>query len=102
MMAYDSGPTPNGGLSTEVVDRVVEALTGYLAAPDGSGDQLRSTLHEMARAARDNGMPPEKLLIVLKDVWHELPVVRDSAQRDEQMRLLQRVVTMCINEYYRA
>jgi hypothetical protein len=101
MMAYDSGPIPNGGLSTEVVDRVIDALTRYLGAGTDRDDQLRSALQELAREARDKRMPPEKLLIVLKDVWYELPVVRDSTERDEQVRLLQRAVTMCINEYYR-
>jgi len=102
MMAYDSGPTPNGGLSTEVVDRVVDALTRYLGAPNGRDDQLQSALRELAREAHDKRMPPEKLLIVLKDVWYELPGVRDSIKRDEQVRLLQRAVTMCIREYYRS
>ena len=102
MMAYDSGPTPDGGLSTEVVDRVIDALTRYIGAPNGHDDQLRAALQELSREAHDKRMPPEKLLIVLKDVWYELPAVRDSTKRDEQVRLLQRVVTMCINEYYRS
>ena len=101
MMAHDSGPTPNGGLSAAVVDQVVSALTGYLAAPNGHSDQLRAALQELAREARAKGMPPEKLLIALKDVWYALPVVRDSSERDEHVRLLQRAVTMCISEYYR-
>jgi hypothetical protein len=101
MMAYDSGPTRNSGLSAAVVDQVANALTGYLMAPNGQSDQLRAALQELARDAREKGMPPEKLLIVLKDVWYALPVVRDSTERDEQVRLLQRVVTMCISEYYR-
>ena len=102
MMAYDSGPTPNGGLSASVIDRVSTALTGYLATPDASSDDLRAALYTMANEARTNAMPPEKLLVVLKDVWYALPGVRESKERDEQVRLLQRVVTMCINEYYRA
>ena len=102
MMAYDSGPTRDGGLSMEVVDRLIDALTRYLRTPSGRDDLLREALQELAREARDKRMPPEKLLIILKDVWYELPVVRDSAERDEQVRLLQRAVTMCISEYYRS
>ena len=101
-MAYDSGPTPNGGLSMEVVSRLTDALTRYLESPSGRDDQLRIALQEMAREAHDKRMPPEKLLIALKDIWYELPMVRDSVDRDEQVRLLQRVVTMSINEYYRS
>ena len=40
-------------------------------------------------------------VIALKDVWYGLPSVRAMQQTDEQVRLLQRVVTMCIKEYYR-
>jgi hypothetical protein len=101
MMAHDSGPTPPGGLSAAVVEGVSTALANYLAAPDAHRDEVRAALHAMASQARANAMPPEKLLIVLKDVWYALPVLRDSTQRDEQIRLLQHVVTMCINEYYR-
>ena len=99
-MAYNSGPTPNGGLSAEVIDRVAAALTQYLAAPRTHGEELRAALHAIAKEARDQTMLPEKLLVILKDVWYDLPIVRDSRPRDEQVALLQRVVTMCINEYY--
>jgi hypothetical protein len=54
----------------------------------------------MAREARDTAMPPEQLLVVLKDVWYSLPVVRQPKTPEDQVRLLQRVVTMCIKEYY--
>jgi hypothetical protein len=100
MMAHDSGATPNGGLSAAVIDRIAGALAQYLAAPHSRGDELRAALHALAEEARQRSMPPEKLLVVLKDIWHELPVVHQSTERDEQVRVLQRVVTMCINEYY--
>jgi hypothetical protein len=37
---------------------------------------------------------------VLKDVWGTLPEVRAMTDTGAQVRLLQRVVTMCIKEYY--
>ena len=100
-MAYDSGPTPSGGLSAAVIDRVSNALADYLADSHTRGDELRAALRDMAIEARGSSMPPEKVLIALKDIWHELPVVRGPLERDERARLLQGVVTMCINEYYR-
>ena len=42
------------------------------------------------------------LLVLLKDVWGGLPEVRSMSDSREQIRLLQRVVTMCIKEYYGA
>jgi hypothetical protein len=47
-------------------------------------------------------MLPEQLLVVLKDVWSSLPEVRSMTNTREQINLLQRVVTMCIREYYSA
>jgi hypothetical protein len=47
-------------------------------------------------------MLPEQLLVVLKGVWNGLPEVRTMSDSSQQMRLMQRVVTMCIKEYYSA
>jgi hypothetical protein len=54
----------------------------------------------MASEAREKEMMPEHLLIVLKDTWAELPEVRALPETGHQVRLLQRVVTMCIKEYF--
>jgi hypothetical protein len=54
----------------------------------------------MAAEARSKSIPPEQLLVVLKDIWYSLPGVRGMSEPVEQVRLLQRVVTMCIKEYY--
>jgi hypothetical protein len=45
-------------------------------------------------------MPPEQLLIALKETWYLLPCVQEMSDTSEQVRLLQRAVTMCIREYY--
>ena len=54
----------------------------------------------MAAEAREKTILPEHLLIALKDVWNALPEVRAMTDAAHQIRLLQRVVTMCIKEYY--
>ena len=56
----------------------------------------------MAAAARDKTMPPEQVLIALKDIWNALAEVRAMTDSGSQMRLLQRMVTMCIKEYHSA
>ena len=43
---------------------------------------------------------PAHTLVALKDIWYELPQMRAVTDVDEQHRLLQRVVTLCIREYY--
>lgn len=100
MMAYDSSPGPNA-LTEDTIDSVRAALVRYIDAP-AHGDELGAALRHMAAEARDRAMLPEQLLIVLKDIWHSLPGVRNMSDATDQVRLLQRVVTMCIKEYYSA
>jgi hypothetical protein len=101
MMAHDSSPPPAPGLAEETIARARVALSRYLENPDAGGDQLRDALDAMAIEARSKTMLPEQLLVVLKDIWYSLPAVRSIEDSGAQIRLLQRVVTMCIKEYYR-
>jgi hypothetical protein len=98
MMAYDSTPNP-AILAAETVEALRAALVQYVDAPS-RGDALRLALQQMAAEAHAKSMLPEQLLIVLKDIWYSLPGVRSMSEPAEQVRLLQRVVTMCIREYY--
>lgn len=101
MMAHDSSQLPPSRLSENTVDAVRVALRAYLASPELPGS-LQKALLQMASEAREKAMPPEQLLIVLKDLWNALPEVRAIPDTSEQIRLLQRVVTMCIRVYYSA
>lgn len=98
MMAHDSGSGPNG-LTEETIDEVRDALVGYIQSPT-NGDRLGLALRAMAVEARGRSVLPEQLLVVLKDIWYSLPTVRGMKEPADQVRLLQRVVTMCIKEYY--
>ena len=100
MMAYDSSQTPPSRLEEATIDAVRAALREYLAS--GSTTALRASLVRMAGEAREKSILPEHILIALKDVWNALPEVRDMSDAGEQIRLQQRVVTMCITEYYSA
>ena len=99
MMAHDSSPTPPSRLDDATVAAVRDALRTYLAR-SANPVGLRQALVRMSAEARDRSILPEQVLIVLKDVWGTLPEVRAMTDSGEQVRLLQRVVTMCIREYY--
>jgi predicted NACHT family NTPase len=101
MMAHDSSPTPPSRLDDDTVAAVRASLRAYLAHGADSVD-LRQTLLRVSAEARERSILPEQLLVVLKDVWGSLPEVRGMTDAGEQVRLLQRVVTMCIKEYYSA
>jgi hypothetical protein len=101
MMALDSGLTPPSRLDDASIDLLRAALRDYLRdSKDPS--ILRPSLLHVAGEARARAMLPEQLLVVLKDVWSSLPEVRSMTNTREQISLLQRVVTMCIKEYYSA
>jgi hypothetical protein len=99
MMAHDSSQPPIR-LSPETTDDVRVALREYLRT--GSSAALQRSLLLLAADARELAMPPEQLLVALKDIWNGLPEVRGMTDAGNQIRLLQRVVTMCIKEYYSA
>jgi ActR/RegA family two-component response regulator len=98
MMAHDPGPAP-AALSTQTIEAVRIAIVNYIATPSQS-DHLRDALQKMAAEAREKTVLPEQLLVVLKDIWYSLPGVQEMSDTTEQVRLLQRAVTMCIREYY--
>lgn len=64
------------------------------------GGELREALHSLGREARARGMTPERLLLLLKELWNELPAVRRAAGTPAQQTLLSRLVTMSIEEYF--
>jgi hemoglobin-like flavoprotein len=99
MMAHDSSQTPPSRLDDESINALRLALRAFLQnaeAPSG----LQPALHRIATEARERAIPPEQLLIVLKELWSALPEVRSMTDTRQQVSLLQRVVTMCIREYY--
>jgi hypothetical protein len=101
MMAYDSSHTPPSRLDPDTVSAVRDALRAYLAdSSEPSG--LQRALLRMSTEAREKDILAEQLLVVLKDVWTGLPEVRGITDAGAQITLLQRVVTMCIKEYYDA
>jgi hypothetical protein len=99
MMAFDSSQTPPSRLDPETIAGLRVALIAYLS-PTPDRATLQAALVTLAADARDKSILPEHLLLVLKDVWNALPEVRAMTDSSAQVSLLQRVVTMCIREYY--
>jgi hypothetical protein len=100
-MQHDTGPMPPNALAQETVDSVRRALEHYVHAPECEpAPALRAALHDLAHEARQKAIAPEQLLLVLKGIWRSLPDIENARDHDEQTRLLQRVVSMCIREYF--
>ena len=100
MMAPDSSLPPRGRLSAETLQQIEHALAGF--ARDGTDERtIGEALERMAHEARELAIPPEEVLVELKQMWSVVPMASSRAASVEQSRLLQRVVTMCIKSYYR-
>lgn len=64
-----------------------------------TGEDLESVMRELCAAARRDGTRAEELIILFKKVWSDRPELHGRT-REETVRLFDRVVTMCIKEYY--
>jgi hypothetical protein len=101
MMAHDASQPPSSRLDEELLNAVRLALRGH--EHDGEhSSALQASLVRVATEARARDILPEQLLVRLKEAWSTLPEVRAMRDANEQARLLERVVTMCIREYYNA
>ena len=97
MMAHDSS-AGRPQLSEESVSELSAALTRYLAN-EADHAAIQPALARIAAEARRERVQAEQLLVLLKDVWYGLPGMRETSA-DKQAQMLQRLVTLCIREYY--
>jgi|SRR6185369_1586959 len=100
MMARDHTPQ-RPQLDARSIESLTAALADYLAKGD-VGESLHGVLRSLAEEARAKDMHAEHLLVALKDAWYALPSVSALPDGEPQNRMLQRVVTLCIREYYSA
>ena len=101
MMAPDSSPPPSSRLDDELLNALRIALRRNGNDADHASE-LQASLLVVATEARARDILPEQLLVRLKDAWGSLPEVRAMRDAQQQARLLERVVTACIREYYKA
>ena len=101
MKQHDPGPILPNALAHETVEAVRRALVHHVRSPDAEPTgALRDALHDLAHAARERSVSPEELLVALKAIWRSLPEMENARDRDEQTRILQRGVSICIKEYF--
>ena len=89
-------------LSLAISSVLSRALTAkFFATLDGER-QLRSDLQAVCEAARHQNMRVEYLIIAFKDAWRSLPEARTLPQGTQGPDLLNRIITLCIAEFYGA
>ena len=82
---------------TTVTQRALEIALEPARREDD--EELETVMHELCAAARRDGTRAEELIVLFKKVWSGRPELRGRT-REETARLFDRVVTMCIKEYY--
>jgi len=97
MMAFDRTPTPR--LDTETLESLRSVMDRALRRGN-HGNELQDVLTRAATEAREKAIPPEQLLVIMKDLWHSLPELRRTTDADRQTELLQELISRCIERYY--
>jgi hypothetical protein len=100
---HADAPAATAGL--RALDRLVAAYgpDGLLAIPPtpAAADDLRAVVRLLAAEARDAAPGRgERMVIGLRAVWPTLPAVQRLPAGDGRKRLLDRVVTLAIAEFY--
>jgi len=87
--------------SPRLLNTTSRALELALGGPAGNGDRaLRHTIRELCAEAQRAGLRPEELIVLFKATWRSRPEL-GTVSRGELTPALDRVITMCIEEYYR-
>lgn len=97
-MDVDNTP-PSPSLAEETLRAVDRALAAYLANPPRPAE-LDDALAALATEAREKAILPERLIVILKNLWFARPEVDAMTSTADQSRLLERVVTKCMTKYY--
>ncbi len=101
---YDSSPSPHRDLLDAVAPAIHGAVAAQLGSPgrrsEATGAQLRAAIRHLCVDARRRGIPVEQLLIVVKKACTSSPEMQSRASDPHATDLMNRVVTVCIQEYY--
>ena len=76
------------------------ALAEQLRRGESPIPELSEVLKRVAREAREKNVPPEELLIALKQRWNSLAETMRPQSADQFERVRQNLVTLCIKAYY--
>jgi hypothetical protein len=102
---YSPGPGPRP-LSAEFAAQLRDAIrrdSASRAAPNPAAPDealLREAVALVVAEARARDMRPEELIPAFKALLDSLPELQPVAGRPEESKLRERLVTLCIKEYY--
>ena len=105
-----------GASPVERSDRQTDSVPAWAAADGGvtalhsvlqahtrecaTESELRRAIALVCRAARRERMRAEQVIVAVKQTWYSLPEVRELPSGDARAALLDRVVSLTIDEFY--
>ena len=103
----DSGRGASGGgasIEPETARALQDALRAYLLTADASAvaaaeAALVAAFRTLATEARTHRISAERIVILIKSLWYELPELR-TAHLTRQQGVLAQAVTLWIRAYY--
>ncbi|MGI9140421.1 MAG: hypothetical protein ACR2GJ_04865 [Gemmatimonadaceae bacterium] len=95
-----SGGHAGTGLTGPTVARLRSVLAKHIEHPDVADPELARILRQVVTEARHRQIRAEQLVVILKNVWDSLPDARYAIDREAQVRVRQRLITLCIETYY--
>ena len=98
---HPSGFTRRTELRLLIESAVMTEIHLHESHRSASASTLRAELRTVCMEAKRLNLHAEQLLLTLKDVWHSIPAARAHARPADAQSLLDRLVTMVLDEYYR-
>jgi hypothetical protein len=87
-------------LSDSTIKELQAALTEQLKSPDGPTPELTKLLKKVGAEARQKDIKPEQLIVIFKGLWNSLAESLRPQDPEQQERVRQNLVTLCIQAYY--
>ena len=87
-------------LSDSTMKELQAALTEQLKRPNGPTPELTKLLKRVGAEARAKNVKPEQLLVIFKQLWNSLAESLRPQNPEQQERVRQTLVTLCIQAYY--
>ena len=101
-VAVQDADSAGSELSKHIADALRRGLVAkYFATLDADGE-LGVDLRVVCRDAKRQNMRVEYLIIAIKDAWRALPEAKTLPQGSQGTEVLNRVITLCIAEFYSA
>ena len=91
---------PVSALSESTLQELKAALAEQMKRPNGPTPELAMLLKRVGAEARQKNVKPEELIVIFKQLWNSLAESLRPQNAEQQERMRQNLVTLCIQAYY--